>query len=205
MPIAPNDISGLLGGEFGNQVQTAKNYADEIKAARRASKKKKVEEAVDEVKQEVKKKGKEATHEGIIHALSGFADKHPHLSGGLATAGSIAAWTLGPMLLDKLLHGRDEEQMLQGGGAYPDVGAGGDMGGVSGAQPDMSDLLEQKAMLTRMRDLGRSSNYLEHSLAHPSGNNVELANLLAGDEARLAQLQSPRRITPYEIMSAIHG
>lgn len=134
--------------------------------------------------------------------------------GPIGTLGSIAAWTVVPMVLDRLLHGSEEDQMrhqmemqarLAGGDA-------GSVGGVPGAgqvaaqyeEPRMADLIADRDMTMRMRDLGRADRSLQRSFARPSGTS-ELENLIAGDEVRMRQLQSPRILTPYEIMSAIDG
>ena len=209
-----DEYSNLISQEFGSPIAAKAPVVVDVAAtksrvAKKPKRRKKVSEAlsqaVETAKDAVKEEGQRATREGIIGSLAGFGERHPYISGGLGTLGSIAAWTLGPMLLDKLLHGREQEEQMPAGGAF-----GGGMDGLAGAgsdgsDRDMYDLMSERDMIQRMRDLGRSSNNVSYSLMHPSGNNAELAKLISGDEARLAQIQSERRLTPAEIMSAING
>jgi len=137
---------------------------------------------------------------------------------GKGTVGTAVAFTVLPMLLDRLMHGSTEtqmrnqmdiqkklemEQMGQMAGG-PSMGPGMQMGMQQQRQPSMTDLIASEDMVDRASKMGQQDNMLQASLARPSGRN-ELEDLLAGDEVRLRQLQSPRRISPYEIMGILNG
>ena len=149
--------------------------------------------------------GKGAIGLGSIAAL---ASGNPILAG----LGSAAAFTIVPMILDRLMHGSEEDQMrhqmeLQQkvAGVEP-APAGGAPGAayVQYEQPSMVDLAAGRDLTDSMLKLGTANRNFQRNLARPSGTS-ELESLLAGDEARMRQLQSERILTPYEIMSAIDG
>ena len=143
----------------------------------------------------------------------------PMLKGlGKGSIPTAVAFTVLPMLLDRLVRGSDEtqmrnqmdiqkklemEQMGQMAGG-PSMGPGMQMGMPQQRQPSMTDLMASQDMIDRASRLGQQDNMLQASLDRPSGRN-ELEDLLAGDEVRLRQLQSPRRISPYEIMGILNG
>jgi len=137
----------------------------------------------------------------------------PFLAGTILSAAAIPIAT-------RLIDGSPEEQMrrqfkiqkeleaeemgMAGGmqGASANQLAGLIGGGESGGGRSMQSLLEEEAAIRRARKLGRSSAMVDRALARPSGSD-ELASLLAGDETRLRQLQSPRTLTPYELQSIL--
>ena len=140
---------------------------------------------------------------------------------GKGSIPTAVAFTVLPMIADRLMRGSDETQMrnqmnlqkklemeqmgemaqMAGG---PSMGAGMQMGMRPQRQPTMTDLMASQDMIERASRLGQQDNMLQESLARPSGKD-ELESLLVGDEVRLRQLQSPRRISPYEIMSILNG
>ena len=125
------------------------------------------------------------------------------------------------MIVDRLASGSEEEQMrnsmltqkkiqdeLEGGGEMGDMG--GDMGGMAGLmedEPRMGDLLAEQSELSSARNLGYAGNNLDEKMYRGSnfGNSSQLAGLIGGDTARLAQLQSERTLSPAEIMSIINS
>jgi len=128
------------------------------------------------------------------------------------------AFTLIPMAIDRLTRGSEEDQMrnsmltqkkiqeeLEGGGDM-----GGDMSGMAGLmeeEPRMADLLAEQSELSSARNLGYAGNNLDEKMYRGSnfGNSSQLAGLIGGDTARLAQLQSERTLSPAEIMSIINS
>lgn len=129
------------------------------------------------------------------------------------------AFTLIPMIVDRLASGSEEEQMrnsmltqkkiqdeLDGGGGE----MGDDMGGMAGLmeeEPRMGDLLAEQSELSSARNLGYAGGNLNEKMYRGSnfGNSSQLAGLIGGDTARLAQLQSERTLSPAEIMSIINS
>jgi len=128
------------------------------------------------------------------------------------------AFTLIPMAIDRLTRGSEEDQMRssmeiqrklqaesEGGGEM-----GGEMGGMAGLmedEPRMSDLLAEQGEVNSARNLGYAGNNLSEKMYRGSnfGNSSQLAGLIGGDTARLAQLQSERTLSPAEIMSIINS
>lgn len=132
------------------------------------------------------------------------------------------AFTLIPMIVDRLTRGSEEDQIRSsmltqkkiqdelegGGGEMSDMG--GDMGGMAGLmedEPRMGDLLAEQSELSSARNLGYAGNNLDEKMYRGSnfGNSSQLAGLIGGDTARLAQLQSERTLSPAEIMSIINS
>jgi len=131
------------------------------------------------------------------------------------------AFTLIPMIVDRLTRGSEEDQIrssmltqkkiqdeLEGGGEMGDMG--GDMSGMAGLmedEPRMGDLLAEQSELSSARNLGYAGNNLDEKMYRGSnfGNSSQLAGLIGGDTARLAQLQSERTLSPAEIMSIINS
>jgi hypothetical protein len=129
------------------------------------------------------------------------------------------AFTLIPMAIDRLTRGSEEDQMrssmeiqrklqaeAEGGGGQ----MGGDMSGMSGLmedEPRMGDLLAEQGEVNSARNLGYAGNNLSEKMYRGSnfGNSSQLAGLIGGDTARLAQLQSERTLSPAEIMSIINS
>ena len=157
-----------------------------------------------------------------VNKTSKLSKLLPMLKGlGKGSIPTAVAFTVLPMLLDRLVRGSDETQMRNQMGIQkklemeqmgemaqmaggPNMGAGMQMGMRPQRQPSMTDLMASQDMIDRASRLGQQDNMLQESLAQPSGKN-ELESLLVGDEVRLRQLQSPRRISPYEIMSILNG
>lgn len=99
----------------------------------------------------------------------------------------------------------EQEEMAKMGGVSPM----GDMGGVAGGmmpqqEQGMYDLLEDERQTGEDVSFARRRNRALEGLGR-SGSGDELDRLLAGQEARLRQIQSPRQLTPYEIMGIIGG
>jgi len=69
---------------------------------------------------------------------------------------------------------------------------------------DMYDLLEDERQTGEDISFARRQNRALEGLGR-SGSGDELDRLLAGQEARLRQIQAPRQLTPYEIMGIIGG
>lgn len=159
--------------------------------------------------------GKAATGAAGAAAAPGFMRT---MAGNIPLA---LAFTLIPMIVDRLASGSEEEQMrnsmltqkkiqdeLEGGGEMGDMG--GDMGGMAGLmeeEPRMGDLLAEQSELSSARNLGYAGNNLDEKMYRGSnfGNSSQLAGLIGGDTARLAQLQSERTLSPAEIMSIINS
>jgi len=156
--------------------------------------------------------GKTATGAADAAAAPGFMRT---MAGNIPLA---LAFTLIPMIVDRLASGSEEEQMrnsmltqkkiqdeLEGGGDM-----GGDMSGMAGLmeeEPRMGDLLAEQSELSSARNLGYAGNNLDEKMYRGSnfGNSSQLAGLIGGDTARLAQLQSERTLSPAEIMSIINS
>jgi hypothetical protein len=99
----------------------------------------------------------------------------------------------------------EQEEMAKMGGVSPM----GDMGGVAGGmmpqqEQGMYDLLEDKRQTGEDVSFARQQNRALEGLGR-SGSGDELDRLLAGQEARIRSIQSPRQLTPYEIMGIIGG
>jgi len=99
----------------------------------------------------------------------------------------------------------EQEEMAKMGGVSPM----GDMGGVAGGmmpqqEQGMYDLLEDERQTGEDVSFARRRNRALEGLGR-SGSGDELDRLLAGQEARLRQIQAPRQLTPYEIMGIIGG
>ena len=120
--------------------------------------------------------------------------------------------------MERLIYGSREDQMreqfdLQRKLEEEQMGNQGGMGGLPGlaggamqapSEDSMYSLLEGEKMSERMNEFGNTRNRALEALARPSGSE-EMQRLLAGDEARVRSLQSPRQLTPYEIMGILNG
>jgi hypothetical protein len=144
------------------------------------------------------------------------------LMGGVSRLGlpGIVVGTLAYPVLERLMYGSREDQMREQfetqkkieqeemakmGGVSPM----GDMGGVAGGmmpqqEQGMYDLLEDQRQTGEDVSFARRQNRALEGLGR-SGSGDELDRLLAGQETRLRQIQSPRQLTPYEIMGIIGG
>ena len=127
--------------------------------------------------------------------------------------------TLAYPVMERLIYGSREDQMreqfdLQRKLEQEEMGRMGDMGGVQGGpvggammapQDDsMYDLMEAEKMTGRMNRFAQNRNRTLEALERPSGSE-EMERLLAGEEARIRSIQSPRQLTPYEIMGILDG
>lgn len=127
--------------------------------------------------------------------------------------------TLAYPVMERLIYGSREQQMrdqfdLQRKLEQEEMGRMGDMGGVQGGpaggammapqEDSMYDLMEAEKMTGRMGAFAKSRNRALEALARPSGSE-EMERLLAGEEARIRSIQSPRQLTPYEIMGILDG
>lgn len=157
--------------------------------------------------------GKAAAGAAAAKAAPGFLSS---MAGNIPLA---LAFTLIPMAIDRLTRGSEEDQMRnsmeiqkklqaesEGGGGQ----MGGDMSGMSGLmqdEPRMGDLLAEQGEVNSARNLGYVGNNLNEKMYRGSnfGNSSQLAGLIGGDTARLAQLQSERTLSPAEIMAIINS
>jgi len=127
--------------------------------------------------------------------------------------------TLAYPVMERLIYGSREDQMreqfdLQRKLEQEEMARMGDMGGVQGGpaggammapqEDSMYDLMEAEKMTDRMGTFAKSRNRALEALARPSGSE-EMERLLAGQEARIRSIQSPRQLTPYEIMGILDG
>jgi hypothetical protein len=155
-------------------------------------------------------------------AAAGEVAKKGLLRGALRSLGlpGLVVGTLAYPVMERLIYGSREDQMREQfetqkrleqeemakmGGVSPM----GDMGGVaSGMMPQqeqgMYDLLENERQTGEDVSFARRRNRALEGLGR-SGSGDELDRLLAGQETRLRQIQSPRQLTPYEIMGIIGG
>lgn len=114
------------------------------------------------------------------------------------------------MLLDRLANGSMEDQMRKqmelskklemeqmGGSAGM-----GMMGGMPADERSMYDLLSDKKYTRDMSQLASMTNGIRGTRSRGGD---ELAALLAGSEARMRDMQSPRQLTNAEIMSILGG
>jgi hypothetical protein len=144
------------------------------------------------------------------------------LMGGVSRLGlpGLVVGTLAYPVMERLMYGSREDQMREQfetqkrleqeemakmGGVSPM----GDMGGVAGGmmpqqEQGMYDLLEDQRQTSEDVSFARRQNRALEGLGR-SGSGDELDRLLAGQETRLRQIQSPRQLTPYEIMGIIGG
>lgn len=127
--------------------------------------------------------------------------------------------TLAYPVMERLIYGSREDQMreqfdLQRKLEQEEMARMGDMGGVQGGPAggammapeadSMYDLMEAEKMTGRMGRFAQNRNRALEALARPGGSE-EMERLLAGEEARIRSIQSPRQLTPYEIMGILDG
>jgi hypothetical protein len=144
------------------------------------------------------------------------------LMGGVSRLGlpGLVIGTLAYPVMERLIYGSredqmrdqletqrkiEQEEMAKMGGVSPM----GDMGGVAGGmmpqqEQGMYDLLEDQRQTGEDVSFARRQNRALEGLTR-SESGDELDRLLAGQEARLRQIQAPRQLTPYEIMGIIGG
>ena len=164
-------------------------------------------------------------------AAAGVAGGAAKAAGGAAVAAGarglisrmgipgLVVGTLAYPIMERLIYGSREDQMreqfdLQRKLEQEEMGRMGDMGGVQGGpvggammapqEDSMYDLMEAEKMTGRMNTFAKNRNRAMEALARPSGSE-EMERLLAGEEARIRSIQSPRQLTPYEIMGILDG
>jgi hypothetical protein len=172
----------------------------------------------------MRKRGARAAAPAATKAVGDVAKKTllGGLMGGVSRLGlpGLVVGTLAYPVMERLLYGSREDQMREQfetqkkieqeemakmGGVSPM----GDMGGVAGGmmpqqEQGMYDLLENERQTGEDVSFARRQNRALQGLGR-SGSGDELDRLLAGQETRLRQIQSPRQLTPYEIMGIIGG
>ena len=166
----------------------------------------------------VAKKGAEKVVKGAVGAA---AKQAAGRVGGMF--GGIPGWLAGTIgaglifeLLPRLTHGSTEDQMreqmqIQKKIEMEEIGASGSgaMGGMAGIgaapdEPSMYSLKEAESDSLGDLAFANKRNRALRSI-NQSSSSDELAGLLAGQETRLRSLQSPRQLTPYEIMDILGG
>jgi len=189
-------MAQALTNQFGQPLARPKKAAQTAAAIQRAWKMRQAGRVVDGA-------SKLANAGSVISKIA----KAATLGGGpVGTLASIAAWTIVPKILEHLIGGGEEQQPMQQSiqtSQDPSAGllGGGDMGGQAAyGSLDMSDLIAENNSVRNMRELGTSSNNLTRSLQTVS---PELMNLIGVDEARVRSLQTPRTLSPYEVMNLI--
>jgi hypothetical protein len=155
-------------------------------------------------------------------AVAGEVAKKGLLRGALGGLGlpGLVIGTLAYPVMERLIYGSredqirdqfetqrkiEQEEMAKMGGVSPM----GDMGGVAGGmmpqqEQGMYDLLEDERQTGEDVSFARRQNRALEGLTR-SRSGDELDRLLAGQEARMRSIQSPRQLTPYEIMGIIGG
>jgi len=167
----------------------------------------------------VAKKGAQKIAQSVAAGAAGEVAKKGLIRGALGSIGlpGLIIGTLAYPIMERLIYGSREQQMrdqykLQAKIEQEQMaGAGnaGAMGGMAnlGAAPDEPSMYSLKeAEGDSLSDLA-FANKRNRALrsVNQSSSSDELAGLLAGQEARLRSLQSPRQLTPYEIMDIIGG
>lgn len=135
----------------------------------------------------------------------------------LTTLGGIAAWEG----VSRLLHGSVEDQMRKQmeigekleaeraakmGGGQP-MPAGGEeelaaLMGAGGGRRSLTDLMAEDEML---REVAKGSLALRKARGQRSYGSRELQDILAGQTARIAALQSERGLTPLEVIQMMEA
>jgi hypothetical protein len=198
MAYAEEGMAQALKNQFGQPMVRPKKAAQTAAAIQRAWKMRQAGRAVGGATKLAK----------VSNTLSKIA-KVATLGGGpVGTLTSIAAWTIVPKILESLISGGGEQPPMEQApqtSQNPTAAmlGGGDMGGQPAYRSsDMSDLIAENNSVRRMRELGTTSNNLTRSLQNQSAS-PELRNLIGVDEARVRSLQTPRTLSPYEVMNLI--
>lgn len=135
----------------------------------------------------------------------------------LSTIGGIAAWEG----ISRLLHGSTEDQMRKqmeigekleaermakmGGSAPMAPGAEAELSSLmaeGGGRRSLTDLMAEDEML---REVAKGSLALRKARGQRSYGSRELQDLLAGQTARIAALQSERGLTPLEVIQMMEA
>jgi hypothetical protein len=201
-----------------------------VPAAAAPSKKKTATQVRDQIKRIIEAKTKQAARRGAASAAPAVAKAATGAAGAAAASAGVrglvsrlgipglVVGTLAYPVMERLIYGSREDQMreqfdLQRKLEEEQMGNQGGMGGLPGlaggamqapSEDSMYSLLEGEKMSERMNEFGNTRNRALEALARPSGSE-EMQRLLAGDEARVRSLQSPRQLTPYEIMGILNG
>ena len=201
-----------------------------VPAAAAPSKKKTATQVRDQIKRIIEAKTKQAARRGAASAAPAVAKAATGAAGAAAASAGVrglvsrlgipglVVGTLAYPVMERLIYGSREDQMreqfdLQRKLEEEQMGNQGDMGGLpvlaggamqAPSEDSMYSLLEGEKMSERMNEFGNTRNRALEALARPSGSE-EMQRLLAGDEARVRSLQSPRQLTPYEIMGILNG
>jgi len=172
----------------------------------------------------MRKRGARAAAPAATKAVGDVAKKTllGGLMGGVSRLGlpGLVVGTLAYPVMERLMYGSREDQMREQFetqkrleqeemAKMSGVSPMGDMGGVAGGmmpqqEQGMYDLLEDERQTGEDVSFARRQNRALEGLGR-SGSGDELDRLLAGQETRLRQIQSPRQLTPYEIMGIIGG
>lgn len=132
----------------------------------------------------------------------------------LTTLGGIAAWEG----VSRLLHGSVEDQMrkqMEIGekleaeraakmGGQPQYGEPSDLNDLvaGGGRRSLTDLMEEDELL---REVARGAKSMERFRRQRPYGSRELNDILAGQEARIAALQSERGVTPLEVIQMMEA
>jgi len=138
-------------------------------------------------------------------AKKGFFRRH----GG--TIGTLGAFVVGPMLLDRLINGSPETQQrkafqvqreLEMQAAKEQLAAsqgGGYEGLIAGEAPQsLADISEEEELINRLRGYARARNDNRY---YQNAGSRELMDLIGSDSARLRQLQAGAAIDPGYMIS----
>ena len=133
------------------------------------------------------------------------------LKWGLGTLAGIGAWEG----VSRLVHGSMEDQMRQqmeigerlemeramrGGRGGPMPSEAELAGLVGGGRRSLTDLMAEDEIMREVAQTARSMDRLKR--VRPYGSR-DLENILAGETARIAALQSPRALTPLEVIQML--
>lgn len=193
---------------YPDMTSTYNSTAEAMKKVRKA--------AAGGAAKKVAKKGAQKVAAGVAGAA---AKQAAGRVGGLL--GGIPGWLAGTIgaglifeLLPRLTHGSTEDQMreqmqIQKKIEMEEMAGQGNMGAMGGTgmapdEPSMYSLKEgEKDSLADLVYANKRNRALRS--INQSASSDELAELLSGQEARLRSLQSPRQLTPYEIMDILGG
>ena len=131
------------------------------------------------------------------------------LAAGL-TVGSMLAYPI----MERLLYGSRDDQMrdqlrVQEQFEQERAQSGGELGGLvreggpARPQPSLAMMAEQDEFLRDLLSAQEGLERIERAGAQSAQFSPELQKLLAGEEARIRQLQSERTLTPYEILQLV--
>jgi len=204
---------------YPDMTSTYDSTAESMRKVRKASAGGSAKKVAKKGAKKVAKKGAQKVAKKVAAGAAGEVAKKGLIRGALSSIGlpGLIIGTLAYPVMERLIYGDREQQMrdqykLQAKIEQEQMaGAGnaGAMGGMAnlGAAPDEPSMYSLKeAEGDSLADLAFANkrNRALRSINRSSSSD-ELAGLLAGQEARLRSLQSPRQLTPYEIMDIIGG